>query len=563
MKSITEQLLRPDGKVNISYVKGFLKAASEEEKRWYYSSPGETLSEKAYLLTHSKGACLFCGADTKFISYKEGYRDYCSNSCRSKGTSDKAKKTCLEKYGVERPAQSPAIQAKMKQTSLARHGVENIFQNKEYIAQKTKEALTEERKKEIRIKTEETNKRKYGGVAPLQNKEIAQKVKDTNLQKYGSTCSLHNNSVQKKAQKTKRKKFWNRLLKSSRLQTVIPLFEKEEYLNTTDEQGQVVYYPWLCKTCKTEFEDYLANGRVPRCPTCFPPQVQGRLEKELSDWLSELLPQEEILFNTRRVIAPLELDIYLPNRNLAIEFNEVYWHSEVSGRRGRDYHLNKTQRCKEKGIFLLHIWDFEWYEKKEIVQSIIKAKLNIFSEKLGARTCAVRDLSPVEARTFFEENHIQGSAEASIRKGLIDRSGRIVSVLSLGRNRFKNNTYEVVRFANLKNMTVHGGYTKLFKKAIENLPLSFTILSYADLRLFEGESCQAAGFTLSHSNPPGLHYTKDYKALESRLKYQKHKLPELLELYNPELTEWENLQLNKFDRVWDCGTKVYSLEGSQ
>jgi hypothetical protein len=43
----------------------------------------------------------------------------------------------------------------------------------------------------------------------------------------------------------------------------------------------------------------------------------------------------------------------------------------------------------------------------------------------------------------------------------------------------------------------------------------------------------------------------------SRLKCQKHKLQNILETFDPSLTEWENLQLNDYDRIWDCGVLTY------
>ncbi len=44
----------------------------------------------------------------------------------------------------------------------------------------------------------------------------------------------------------------------------------------------------------------------------------------------------------------------------------------------------------------------------------------------------------------------------------------------------------------------------------------------------------------------------------SRLQFQKHKLKNILENFDPNLTEWENMQLNGFDRIWDCGNLVFS-----
>jgi hypothetical protein len=36
------------------------------------------------------------------------------------------------------------------------------------------------------------------------------------------------------------------------------------------------------------------------------------------------------------------------------------------------------------------------------------------------------------------------------------------------------------------------------------------------------------------------------------MQFQKHKLKEKLKIYNENLTEWENMQLNGYNRIWDC-----------
>jgi hypothetical protein len=44
----------------------------------------------------------------------------------------------------------------------------------------------------------------------------------------------------------------------------------------------------------------------------------------------------------------------------------------------------------------------------------------------------------------------------------------------------------------------------------------------------------------------------------SRVQFQKHKLKDKLDKFDPSLTEWENMQLNDYNRIWDCGNYVFS-----
>ena len=69
-----------------------------------------------------------------------------------------------------------------------------------------------------------------------------------------------------------------------------------------------------------------------------------------------------------------ELDIYIPELNLAIEYNGFLFHhsTEDIGYKTKpiDYHLIKYNTCLENNIKLLHIYDFEnlslWYEKLDM-----------------------------------------------------------------------------------------------------------------------------------------------------------------------------------------------------
>ena len=44
-----------------------------------------------------------------------------------------------------------------------------------------------------------------------------------------------------------------------------------------------------------------------------------------------------------------------------------------------------------------------------------------------------------------------------------------------------------------------------------------------------------------------------------KLNYQKHSLEKKLQTFDANLSEWDNMQLNNFDRIWDCGNLKYKL----
>ena len=71
----------------------------------------------------------------------------------------------------------------------------------------------------------------------------------------------------------------------------------------------------------------------------------------------------DALQNTRTIIHNRELDIYIPQLKLAIEFNGIYYHSIENGM-DKDFHLNKSIECRNYNIRLIHIYQFEDFNKQ-------------------------------------------------------------------------------------------------------------------------------------------------------------------------------------------------------
>jgi hypothetical protein len=132
--------------------------------------------------------------------------------------------------------------------------------------------------------------------------------------------------------------------------------------------------------------------------------------------------------------------------------------------------------------------------------------------------------------------------------------------MTFGKSRYnKAYEYELLRFANKCNINVIGGFSKLLKYFITTYSPK-SIITYADRRFSNGNVYEKNNFTFLHNSKPNYYYTKYDKHLYSRVVFQKHKLNNKLEVFNSELTEWENMQLNNYDRIWDCGNKVYYLK---
>jgi hypothetical protein len=115
----------------------------------------------------------------------------------------------------------------------------------------------------------------------------------------------------------------------------------------------------------------------------------------------------------------------------------------------------------------------------------------------------------------------------------------------------------MLRFVSKQNVNVVGGASKLLKYFRNNFEGG--VVSYSDRRYSNGDMYKTLGFQFSHNSSPNYFYFKNPAFLESRQKYMKHKLPTLLETFNPSLTEWENMANNGYNRIWDCGNSVWKI----
>jgi AraC-like DNA-binding protein len=290
-------------------------------------------------------------------------------------------------------------------------------------------------------------------------------------------------------------------------------------------------------------------------------------EKEIIDFINTLT-KTTIQTNTRNIISPKELDIYLPEYNTAIEFDGIFWHSydkqETTDQ--RLYHLDKTQRCKEKNITLFHIFENEWLDpnKQDIWKSIISRAICFPGRRIFARKCKIEIVNVADKKKFVNDNHLQGDVPSSTNIGLY-YNNELVSVMTFGRPRFNNKySWEILRYCTKKYTSIIGGASKIWKYFLNNYEGS--IISYCDIRYSTGNIYKLLGFKYLHHSKPNYYYTtaKTNKngqiLLESRVKYQKHKLARLLPEFNPTLIESQNMFNNGYRRIWDCGNLVFSFD---
>lgn len=321
-----------------------------------------------------------------------------------------------------------------------------------------------------------------------------------------------------------------------------------------------IQYPWKCNECDHKF-DAACWSVQPKCIKCNPRNIsQGH--KQISEFLTSL--GIEHLNNDRSIISPNELDIYIPTRKLAIEYDGLYWHREQSV--GKKYHIEKTQQCLQQGISLLHVFEDEWSNKQDVVKAIIKSKLGM-NQKIAARKTTIQQIDHKTKKDFLNQYHIQGSDHHSgVDLGML-YDDRLVGVAtfckprSVGvKTRFED-YWELARMAFLPDTTVVGGVGK-FLSHFKSTGVADGLYTFADLRYSNANN---NGYNqlmvFSHLTTPNYWYfNASCQQKWHRYNFAKHMLPNKLPGFDPALTEFDNMTNHGFFRIWDCGNACYFVK---
>lgn len=284
---------------------------------------------------------------------------------------------------------------------------------------------------------------------------------------------------------------------------------------------------------------------------------RSRSEQSLGEYCMSLAPEDDWSYNNRTLISPYELDIVNHTKRIAVDYGGLYWHSEWKGKKSPEYHAKKCRLSKSVGYDLITIFESD---DNSLVEAFLSYKFNVASIRLSARCLTVRRDDNL-ARDLNKTYHRMGNHGASVHLVLVDDLGVAHQSMTFGKSRYNTKyEWELIRMTTASNTVVRGGASKLFKHFI-NTYNPQSIITYADLRFSEGSVYPTMGFTfLRYTEPNYWYFHPQDLRLQSRVKYQKHKLSELLSNFDETKTEWDNMKLNGFDRIWDCGQASYGWQ---
>jgi hypothetical protein len=261
--------------------------------------------------------------------------------------------------------------------------------------------------------------------------------------------------------------------------------------------------------------------------------------------------------NNRTILNGKELDIYIPSKQIAIEYNGLRWHSEKFGK-DKWYHVNKTIECNKKDIKLLQIFEDEYINHKDIVLNKISHIIGLQANlpKIMGRKCKIKVITKEMAKQFLNTYHIQGFAPSTVYLGAF-YGDLLVAVMTFKKEDKNSLKWELNRFASDYNYVCQGVGGKLFKWFIKTYNPN-EIKSFADRRwtLDVNDNLYVKlGFELAKELKPDYRYYNNKNNTCERFHKFQFRKQLLHKKYNLPLTMTETEMVKELDysKIWDCG----------
>lgn len=512
--------------------------------------------------------CEICGNQFEIDVRQNKDTRTCSKECKNKLQAlnrDYQKEhsslvsTLLDKYGVDNAMKIPNSLHKMKKTNLEKYGKEWYTQTNEYKDKVANTSLTKYgvrhflKSNIVKSKRASTCLRRYGAKNAAKSLSVKNKILKTVKYKYGVINVSQNHIVDKES--------WTKFTQNPR-DYIISAFDEKPTIN------ELASNLGVCITSIYNYLDLEHNYDIIQ-------KAYSNMEDEVVAFIYSISKDICIQRNNRTIISPYELDVYLPEYNLAIECNPTSTHNSSSNDpwgnppKMQNYHQMKTQLCDDKGIRLLHIFGHEWITKQDIIKSMIRNIIRRNDNSIYARKCSIKLISYLECKHFLNENHRQGNSNSVIRLGLY-LSEELVSVMTFSktRNTIKSinepSCWELVRFCNKLNTSVVGGASKLFNYFVNTFRPD-RIISFSDRAHTTGNLYKVLSFKEIRRSDPGYMWVNLKTDIAyNRLNSQKHNLKRFLKDDDIDLskTEKQIMEEHGFVQVYDSGTITWEWTNS-
>jgi hypothetical protein len=246
----------------------------------------------------------------------------------------------------------------------------------------------------------------------------------------------------------------------------------------------------------------------------------------------------------------------LPDHNFGIEINGSYYHSDFY--KTPNYHQNKTLLARKHNIFIFHLWDFDYYNNKNLILSMLLSKLSLIENKIYARNTKIREIEDNVCKEFLNKNHIQKWCVSRYRYGLYC-DNKLISVMTFGKLRNNLNSagkegqFELLRFCSEQNMTIVGGAQKLLNFFEKNHNVT-KIISYSNNDISNGNLYKILGFDLIKETKPTYWWIK-HMVKYNRYNFRKDRL--IQDGFDANKTEDEIMKERGYLKVYNSGNQLY------
>ena len=302
--------------------------------------------------------------------------------------------------------------------------------------------------------------------------------------------------------------------------------------------------------------------RAHGCPQCG--HLLSKQEDRIGRFLSMFTPVET---RNRRILGGKELDIYLPEHRLAVEYCGMYWHSHKDAQdesENKRKHAQKHQACRDLGIRLITIFESEWHEHEPAIRRLLRNAVGKSKGRLMARKCALRKVDSLDARKFYDRYHPQGGNGSGIHYGLYHGELLVACMrFTFGANDrgATDRVWTLSRFAT--RITVVGAASRLFQAFLQEHG-NVAVKSFSDNRYFDGGMYEKLGFKLEEEIPADYQVWSPKIGLWPKSHYQRKNIQKRLiehgsaDIFNADTdprSEAEMTYLMGARRIYDCGKK--------
>lgn len=293
-------------------------------------------------------------------------------------------------------------------------------------------------------------------------------------------------------------------------------------IENTDKSAMAASMLYMqCTKCGFKQIKHIVQAASNKCDKCDPVGAQSHID--IYRFVRTIDP--DTIISCDSIMPPDDVDIFVPSKSTAIEYNGLYFHSELF--KHRLHHAEKSRACSQNGINLIHIFEDEWRDKSNACRNHLK--LIMQGHREWDHKIQISSVGENEKSEVLDLRCINGNVKSNINiAAKIDSQIVALVALRLPKHYCHVGKLELVRYycgaqlpagETLKRLLTFAHALSGFKK----------IFSVVDQRLGMSKVYEAAGFNLARKLPPRFWWT------DGHIKLDRHKISSVdLDSSNPD-----------------------------